>query len=74
MAERTTGVFGLSKVRLNQGQNVSSNNLDSWPENSEYGYFGGGYVSTSMSRIDFSTFSQISPGNYMPPYQLISTL
>jgi hypothetical protein len=66
-------VFGLNAVYDRQVENVDNNNFASWPEDSIYGYYGGGFApgltpanTALIDRIDFSTETTIVPGNNLP--------
>jgi len=55
-----SGVFGLRKVYKKQVQNVTDNNLASWPESNSFGYLIGGEIpaaSSHINKLDFSTDS-----------------
>ena len=55
------GVFGLKRVYKKQ-------KLDEWPEDPNFGYFGGGYAPSSLSTIDRLDFSNETTSN--PPANL----
>lgn len=63
-------VFSLQEVKKLQVQNVIDNNFASWPEDANYGYYGGGYSPTqivsTIARIDSSTETITAPGNNFP--------
>ena len=68
-----SGVFGLRKVYKKQVENVDNNNFASWPEDSIYGYYGGGFApgltpanTALIDRIDFSSETTSVPGNNLP--------
>ena len=66
-------VFSLQEVKKLQVQNVNDGNFASWPEDSIYGYYGGGFApgltpsnTALIDRIDFSTETTTLPGNNLP--------
>jgi len=64
-----SGVFGLRKVYKKQVQNVTDNNLASWPEGATRGYYGGGWSPTAINtitRLDFLNETVSNPGNNLP--------